>query len=181
MQKAAPFWGLVSSFAGGAASAVGIAAALPQFYGYALEYGLLKPDEKSILKPVDNLFAAWTTRDLSLYMAQWHVEGTQVTRGEKRTKSDIYNIRARQFQRIHSVTVEDYRRCVYFGTDESPAVYSTYTMNVVFNDGRSYREDGVSETYKVVWQPSVRGWVIAENQENQVILDEIAPCTPRSA
>jgi len=181
MPKAAPFWGLLSSFAGGAASALGIAAALPQCYGYALDYGWIQPDEEAILKPVDSLFAAWTTRDLSLYMAQWHVDAVQVSRGERRRKSDIYTIRSRQFRRIHSVTVEDYKRCVYYGTDEAPAVFSTYTMSIVFIDGRTYREDDVAETYKVVWQPSIRGWVIADNQEDQAIMDEIAPCTPKAA
>ncbi len=117
--------------------------------------------------PIDRIFTAWESKDLSLYMGQWTLDTQQFTPNDTRDYQALYERRQRNFEEFSLVDVEDYTVCYYGPHDGKHMLFVTYSMRYEYHDAakEGYAERDIKESYGVVFNPNLGRWMIKENRD----------------
>ena len=119
----------------------------------------------AIRAPIDNMFKAWETKDLTTYLAQWHPNGRQWVGQTPRSVSEIAERRRKDFSRYRTVNVIDYKVDIENTATEPVTARVLYTMRFQRPDGSWISETDMRETYKLVFSTELNRWVISENYD----------------
>lgn len=92
------------------------------------------------------MFKAWESRDLNIYLAQWHPQGRQWVGKTSRSVSEIADRRRKDFARYRSVHVVDYKVEVENSAAEPVTARVIYTMRFQRSDGSWINETDMRET-----------------------------------
>ncbi len=115
-----------------------------------------------IMRPVDNLFRAWTALDFPLYAAQWRDDAFQVAGKIQRDRTKILAQRRDLFARLQSVTVRHTAPVIERGDGKTAFVRNRYTMEFTLKTGRRIVETDVQESYMLACGTDGT-WRIKEN------------------
>lgn len=133
--------------------------------------GINTVDISNIRKPIDNLYLAWENLDIQLYLAQWSSNAVQylpnVTRyfDHKDCSKSIICKRKKDFNKFKRVEVVDYQIYYVRKEDDLHILDASYTMNFYLNSGRTIKEHGIRERYKVIYVEADNKWKIVENSD----------------
>jgi hypothetical protein len=117
----------------------------------------------AIRAPIDNVFKAWESQDLGVYLAQWHPQARQWIGQKPRSVSEIARRRSKDFSRYQNINVVDYKVDIENTSTEPVTARVTYSMRFQRPDGSWIHETDMRETYKLV--PLGDRWVIRENYD----------------
>lgn len=124
----------------------------------------------SMRAPIDNLYRAWSTLDIDLYVRQLHPQIVQTIlykSGKRvaRRYGQIVSQRSKQFPRLARVDVINYE-VMYQGGDEREGVFGVrYNMDFHFKSGRVIRERSKKECYRVRFNAGLQRWQIIRNDD----------------
>ena len=113
--------------------------------------------------PIENLFKAWETKDLALYVDQWHPGAIQWIGQSPRSLAAIEAKRRTDFSRFKQVNVISHEIKIENPEAETVLARVTYSMRYQRTDGKVLDETDMRETYKLTYSPQKKRWLIAEN------------------
>jgi hypothetical protein len=122
-------------------------------------------DWDNLSKPIDNLFKAWETLDIDLYMKQWHKDAIQVSNKFHRNYDEIKATRIKNFNEFKKVIIKEYRIIDTILMENSATLIVEYSMQFNLKDGRQLHENNVKEKYVLVYDPETSRWLIKENHD----------------
>ncbi len=130
----------------------------------AADLATVTPQMEEMRRPIDNLYRAWQTLDIDLYLSQWSPSALQYSTGIHRTFPEIAARRRQDFARLASVTVARYQ-VVYRGFAEGVGHFDAeYSMRFNYRDGHEITENE-RESYDVVKGAGANRWVIQQNHD----------------
>ena len=123
-------------------------------------------------EPIDQIFQAWTQKDLALYQGQFDRSVVQTGRLKggrtySRGYEQIVERRRADFARLDRVDVLKYE-VMYQGSEGSEASFGArYSMDFFWRDGSVTREHNINECYKVRQVPGSERWAVVRNDDYQ--------------
>ena len=117
--------------------------------------------------PIDNLFQAWNSRDIGLYIDQWASDGIKVDlrKGTRQSRAALRADRAQLFDRLSNARVAFSAELRDSGSDVANFQVS-YSLSIQYKTGRSFSESAC-ERYRV--ERRGERWLIVLNED-------YAPC-----
>lgn len=122
-------------------------------------------DRQHVLKPINAVFDAWSTRDSAKYMAQWAPAAIQRSKYYVRERSEIVTRRNQDFQRYSNVSVIYFTPKILFADGAKARVSNRYSMRFTRNDGRIIDEADITESYILECSKDGDHWLIRENND----------------
>jgi hypothetical protein len=176
--------GVVSSGVAGvsfASALFGLVLGVPAAHAWLAQEGWIKPDLDRIARPVDEIMDAWFDRNFERYRAQWSPRAVQDIGNGRRSLGEILASRRGMFATLHSVSLNDYQRCVAEWGDGEVQLFVRYdmTLNRMTANGLVADRDREVETYTVEFSPRRREYLITRNETSPWPADE-PPCELRS-
>lgn len=120
------------------------------------------PPVADMQAPINQLFTAWKTIDLPLYLAQWSPAGVQIGPTRSSTFADIQASRTRLFARVSASAAAN--TTIFLGYDRGIGIFrNQYILEYRTSDDELH-SGSACETYKVRYEGG--HWVIIENRED---------------
>jgi hypothetical protein len=112
-------------------------------------------------QPINQLFAAWRTHNLPLYLDQWSPNAVQTNKTKVSRFADIKNSRAQLFPQLGNVGAVNI--LIYLGYQNDAGIFRNQYI-LEYDLAGTVRRGSACETYKV--RNEGGRWVIIENQED---------------
>ena len=116
-----------------------------------------------IIKPIDNLFKAWSELNVKFYMQQWskNEDVLQTARNVSRSYDQLRNKRIKDFKEYKTVTTK-YSIKTTSITGNQATVVIKHDMSFKRKNGRRFSEQA-TEKYVLIYNSSANRWLIKKN------------------
>jgi len=121
-----------------------------------------------IRKPIDNVFRAWETLDVNLYMQQWSKNAVQFSSDFYRHYQDIKRKRTIDFKKKYRKVTAKYEIVSIIATETVAVVGVRYSMSFIKKNGRIFKENNIKERYILTYNSNIGQWLIEENYDYMV-------------
>jgi hypothetical protein len=122
-----------------------------------------KTQSRAYEKPIRNLFHAWETLNLSLYLEQWSTDARQLSNKFDRNFSDIKKVRTAAFSWYTEVIVKNIHIQPIHTSKSSCKIRVQYSIRFTKPDGSHIHEDNIDEMYDLVLIGDT--WKISRNYD----------------